>query len=89
MPVLLAGLTALITGSMVHAGFGLWWLLENHLFRVNASYDWAGALAVSGPATAIVLVAGLLARRLAACNPPAAIAAAPVVPARVTVAADR
>jgi hypothetical protein len=69
-PVLLAGLTAIITSSLVHAGYGLWWL-SHHLFRSDAaSYDWAGALAVSGTATTIVLIAGLVVRRLVAGNTP-------------------
>jgi len=66
MPAFLVGLTALVTGAMVHAGFGLWWLLENHLLEVGAAYDWTGALTASGTATTIVLIAGLLARRLVA-----------------------
>src|SRR5262249_19207188 len=68
MPALLVGLTALVTGAMIHAGFGLWWVLENHLFRAGAAYDWTGALAASGTATTIVLIVGLLARRLVATD---------------------
>jgi hypothetical protein len=71
-PALLVGLTALITSSLVHAGYGLWWL-SHHLFRGDAaSYDWAGAFAVSGTATTIVLIAGLMVRRLVAGNTPPA-----------------
>jgi hypothetical protein len=54
----------------VHAGFTLWWLSQYHVFRVDAPYDWAGALAVSGTATTIVLIVGLMARRMVAGNAP-------------------
>ena len=90
MPAALVGLTALITSALVHAGYAIWWLTQS-LFRAHtASYDWAGALAVSGTATTIVLIAALVVRRLAAGNtPPAETATAPAaVPARVA-ARDR
>jgi hypothetical protein len=89
LPVALVGLTALITSALVHAGYAIWWLTQS-FFRA-ASYDWAGALAVSGTATTIVLIAALVVRRLAAGNtPPAAAAtAAEAVPARVAVRTDR
>jgi ammonia channel protein AmtB len=82
----LVGLTALITSALVHAGYAIWWFSQS-LFRAHAtSYDWAGALAVSGTATTIVLIAALVVRRLAAGNTsPAETGAAPAtVPARVT-----
>lgn len=84
LPAALVGLTALITSALVHAGYAIWWLSQS-LFRAHAaSYDWAGALAVSGTATAIVLIAALVVRRLAAGNAPEAIeTAAEAVPARV------
>jgi ammonia channel protein AmtB len=85
MPAALVGLTALITSALVHAGYAIWWLTQS-LFRADtASYDWAGALAVSGTATTIVLIAALVVRRLAAGNtPPAETAATPeAIPARV------
>ena len=87
LPAALVGLTALITSVLVHAGYATWWLTQS-LFRADtASYDWAGALAVSGTATTIVLIAALLVRRLSAGNTLAAeTAAAPgAVPARVAV----
>jgi hypothetical protein len=71
MPALLVGLTALVTSGMVHVGYGLWWL-SAHLLNANAPYDWAGALATSGTLTAVVLVAGLLMRRMVAGNAPVA-----------------
>jgi hypothetical protein len=83
LPAVLVGLTALITTAFVHAGYAIWWLSQS-LFRADttsydwASYDWRGALAVSGTATTIVLIAALVVRRLAAGNtPPAETAAAP------------
>jgi hypothetical protein len=92
MPAILVGLTALVTSGLVHAGYAIWWLSQS-LFRANAaSYDWAGALAVSGTATAIVLIAGLVVRRLVAGNAsPVETTAAPnaAVPARVAVRANR
>lgn len=91
LPAALVGLTALITSALVHAGYAIWWLTQS-LFRADAaSYDWAGALAVSGTATAIVLIAALVVRRLTAGNtPPAEVATAPAaVPARVAPAPRR
>jgi hypothetical protein len=72
VPAALVGLTALITSGLVHAGYGIWWLSQS-FFRAQAMpYDWAGALAVSGTATTIVLIAGLVVRRLTAGNAPPA-----------------
>jgi hypothetical protein len=91
MPAILVGLTALVTSGLVHAGYAIWWLSQS-VFRANAaSYDWAGALAVSGTATTIVLIVGLVVRRLVAGNAPVRTAAAPnaAVPARIAVRADR
>lgn len=92
LPAVLVGLTALITSVLVHAGYAIWWLAQP-LFRAGAtsyewaSYDWRGALAVSGTATTIVLIAALIVRRLAAgSTPPAETATSPqAVPARVAV----
>jgi hypothetical protein len=69
MPALVVGLTALVTSVLVNAGYGLWWLSQ-HLSRAHgaAAYDWAGALAVSGTATTVVLIGALIARRLVAGN---------------------
>ena len=67
MPALLVGLTALVTSGLVHAGYGLWWVSQ-HLLNANAPYDWTGALTTSGTMTAVVLVAGLLMRRMVAGN---------------------
>jgi hypothetical protein len=79
LPALLVTLTALITGGLVHTGYSFWWLSQRLFFHGDApSYNWAEALAVSGTATAIVLVAGLVVRRLVAANtPPAATDSAP------------
>ena len=67
MPALLVALTALVTSAMVHAGYGLWWVSQ-YLLNARAPYDWMGALATSGTMTAVVLVAGLLMRRMVAGN---------------------
>ncbi|MBN9091332.1 MAG: hypothetical protein J0J01_30820 [Reyranella sp.] len=87
MPAALVGLTALITSALVHAGYAVLWLTQSLSRAGTASYDWAEALAVSGTATTIVLIAALVVRRLAAGNtPPSEIATAPeVVPASVAV----
>ncbi len=93
MPAILVGLTALVTSVAVHVGFAIWWFSESLLRANAASYDWAGALAVSGTATTIVLIAGLVIRRMVAGNTPPvqakAAAANAAVPARVAVHADR
>lgn len=87
LPAALVGLTALITSVLVHAGYAILWLTQSLSRADTASYDWAEALAVSGTATTIVLIATLVVRRLAAGNtPPSEIATAPeVAPARVAV----
>ena len=87
LPAALVGLTALITSALVHVGYAIWWLTQS-LFRADtASYDWAGALAVSGTATTIVLIVALVVRRLTAGNTPPAETATTsgAVPARVPV----
>ena len=91
LPAALVGLTALITSALVHAGYGIWWLSQSFFRAQAASFDWAGVLAMSGTATTIVLVAGLVVRRLAAGNQPPAETetASQAVPARVAVRADR
>jgi hypothetical protein len=81
LPALLVGLTALVTGGLVHAGYALWWLSQS-LVRGPAAFDWTGALTVSGTATAVVLVAGLVVCRLVAGHPPAAEPAPKAVPIR-------
>ena len=83
LPALLVGLTALVTSALVHAGYAIWWLSQV-VSRGHAAYDWTGALAVSGTATTIVLIAALIVRRLAAANaPPAETLPAPeAVPVR-------
>jgi hypothetical protein len=75
LPALLVGLTALVTGGLVHAGYAVWWLSQS-LAGGPAAFDWAGALTVSGTATAVVLVVGLVVRRLVA-DPPSAAEPAP------------
>jgi hypothetical protein len=87
LPAALVGLTALITSALVHAGYAIWWLAQS-FFR-PAPYDWAGALAVSGTATTVVLIAALVVRRLVAGNTPPAVTPAEVVPARVAARTDR
>ena len=68
LPAALVALTALITSALVHAGFAIWWLSQ-HLWNATApGFDWPAALAASGTATTIVLIAGLVIRRLAAAN---------------------
>ena len=64
IPALVVGLTALATGALVHAGYGLWWLARRFLDSQPAAYDWNGALVWSGVATAVVLVVALLASRM-------------------------
>jgi hypothetical protein len=77
LPAALAGLTALVTSGLVHAGYATWWL-AHMLVGGHAAFDWNGALTVSGTASAIVLVAGLVVRRLVSGQTPADTAAAPV-----------
>lgn len=82
LPAALVGLTALITSGLVHAGYAIWWLAHT-LVGGHATFDWTGALAVSGTASAIVLIAGLVVPRMIGSDAPteteAAPAAAPVV----------
>jgi hypothetical protein len=74
MPALVVGLTALATNGLVNAGYGLWWLSQHLLREHAAAYDWAGALALSGTATTVVLIAALIARHLVAGAMPARVA---------------
>ena len=70
LPAALVGLTALVTSALVHAGYTIWWLSQ-HLWHAQApAFDWSGALMASGLATTLVLIAGLMVRRLAAGNAP-------------------
>jgi len=85
LPALLVGLTALVSGGLVHAGYGLWWLSQ-HLLHVDSAYDWSGALATSGTVTAVVLVAGLLMRRMVSGNAQPIDGEAAQKPARAPVA---
>jgi hypothetical protein len=68
MPALVVGLTALVTSVLVNADYGLWWLSQQLSRPHGTAYDWAGALAVSGTATTVVLIGALIARRLVAGN---------------------
>jgi hypothetical protein len=81
LPAALVGLTALITSGLVHAGYAIWWL-AHALVGGHAAFDWTGALTVSGTAAAIVLIAGLVVRRMVSSDAPvqtgAATAAVPV-----------
>jgi len=87
LPAALVGLTALVTSGLVHAGYAILWL-AHALTGGHAAFDWSGALAVSGTASAIVLIASLFVRRLVSSDAPtqtdAATAAVPApVPAGV------
>lgn len=85
LPAALVGLTALVTSGLVHAGYAVWWLAQT-LTGGHVLFDWSGALTVSGTASAIVLVAGLIVRRMVAADAPVMPDAAPVVaPAPVAV----
>jgi hypothetical protein len=86
LPAALVGLTALITSGLVHAGYAIWWLAHT-LAGGHAAFDWTGALTVSGTASAVVLIAGLVVRRMVGSDAPTrtetAPAAAPIaVPVR-------
>jgi hypothetical protein len=63
LPAALVGLTALVTSGLVHAGYAIWWLAQT-LIGGYAAFDWTGALTVSGTASAVVLIAGLVVRRM-------------------------
>jgi hypothetical protein len=82
LPAALVGLTALITSGLVHAGYAVWWLAQT-LIGGHAAFDWSGALAVSGTASAIVLIAALLVRRMVSGEAPVTEAAPVVVPVPV------
>jgi len=77
LPAALVGLTALVTSGLVHAGYAIWWL-AHMLIGGHAAFDWSGALTMSGTASAIVLIAGLLVRRLVGSEAPVQGEAAPV-----------
>ncbi len=76
LPAALVGLTALVTSGLVHAGYATWWL-AHMLIGGHAAFDWSGALTVSGTASATVLIAGLVVRRLVSSPAPAEIEATP------------
>jgi hypothetical protein len=82
LPAALVGLTALITSALVHAGYAVWWL-AHALTGGHAAFDWAGALTVAGTASAIVLIAGLIVRRMVSSDAPAEATAPVAVPVRV------
>ena len=83
LPAALVGLTALVTSGLVHAGYAIWWLAQT-LIGGPVPFDWAGALTTSGTASAIVLIAGLIVRRMVAGDAPAETGAAPsAAPVRV------
>jgi hypothetical protein len=64
LPVALVALTALITTVIVQTVYGVLYLWQYLFEAATRPYDWAGSLCVSGAATAVVLIAGLVARRL-------------------------
>ena len=76
MPAALVGLTALVTSGLVHAGYAIWWL-AHALAGGHAAFDWSGALTTSGTASAIVLIAGLVVRRMVSSDAPAQVETAP------------
>ncbi len=76
LPAALVGLTALITSGLVHAGYAMWWL-AHALVGGHAAFDWTGALTLSGTASAIVLIAGLVVRRMVGSNAPMQTGTAP------------
>jgi hypothetical protein len=83
LPATLVGLTALVTSGLVHAGYAIWWLAHT-LIGGHAAFDWTGALTVSGTASAIVLIAGLVVRRMVSSEAPVGTETAPVViPVRI------
>jgi hypothetical protein len=85
LPAALVGLTALVTSGLVHAGYAIWWL-AHALLGGHAAFDWSGALGVSGTASAVVLVAGLIVRRIVSGDAPAGTDVAPATePAAVPV----
>jgi hypothetical protein len=69
LPATLVGLTALVTSGLVHAGYAIWWLAHT-LIGGHAAFDWTGALTVSGTASAVVLIAGLMVRRMVSREAP-------------------
>src|SRR5262245_305644 len=77
LPAALVGLTALVTSGLVHAGYATWWL-AHMLVGGHAAFDWSWALTVSGTASAIVLIAGLVVRRLVSSQAAGETEAAPV-----------
>ena len=83
LPAALVGLTALVTSGLVHAGYAVWWMSQT-LLHGHSTFDWIGALTASGTASAIVLIAGLVVRRLVGAHAPAPTNPLPaVVPVRV------
>ena len=82
LPAALVGLTALVTSALVHAGYAVWWL-AHVLIGGQAAFNWTGALTVSGTASAIVLIAGLVVRRMVSSDAPAEAMAPVAVPVAV------
>lgn len=70
LPAALVGLTALVTSGLVHAGYSIWWLSQALIHGYAAAFDWTGALTASGTASAVVLIAALVARRLFSSHAP-------------------
>jgi hypothetical protein len=68
-PAILVVLTALIASGFVHAGFALWWFVH-YLLGSPASFYWTSSLSISAAATTLVLIAGLVARRLVMADVP-------------------
>lgn len=84
LPAALVGLTALVTSGLVHAGYASWWLARTLIGGHATAFDWSGALTVSGTASAVVLIAGLMVRRMVSSEAPVETKAAIVpVPVRI------
>jgi hypothetical protein len=66
LPVILVAVTALITTAIVEAFYALFYFWHVAFGSAPPSYDWASSLSVSGIATAVVLLAGVVAQRLLA-----------------------
>jgi hypothetical protein len=64
LPALVAAGTALITTAMIQSVFGLFWLGHYLFDEATPVYNWERAFTVSAIATAVVLVASVVALRL-------------------------
>jgi hypothetical protein len=81
-PAALVVLIALVTTTLVHAVFAVWWMVEAYGKAHPPRFDWVGSLATSGIVTALGLVVALVVYRLVGGTPSDQVVAAP--PARPT-----